>query len=106
MNRDGTPEPIAPATTPHASSGWSRRACSTIASWIVRLRRSTLTTLAGASPAGQGLDQRLLDVRQVVVDGQFGRARRARVAAQLLVELGRRVGVVGDLQPGAEQDAH
>src|SRR5690348_913678 len=41
MNRVGRSVPAAPATTPHASSGWSRRACATIASYTSLLTSST-----------------------------------------------------------------
>jgi hypothetical protein len=41
MCRVGVSEPSGPATIPHASSGWSRRACATIAS---RIPASMLST--------------------------------------------------------------
>ena len=42
MNRSGRSEPSGPAITPHASSGWSARACATMAS--TRSARITSTT--------------------------------------------------------------
>src|SRR4051794_24601702 len=46
MNRSGRSLPAGPATTPHASSGWSRRACATIASTISRVMVSTPHSLS------------------------------------------------------------
>src|SRR4051795_5864143 len=46
MCRVGRSLPPGPATTPHASSGWSRRACATIASRIALSMVNTLATLA------------------------------------------------------------
>ena len=40
-NRSGRSLPTGPATTPHASSGWSRRAWATIASYVDRSSCST-----------------------------------------------------------------
>src|SRR5690242_21949980 len=41
MKRSGRSDPSGPARIPHASSGWSRRACATIASTRSRCIRST-----------------------------------------------------------------
>src|SRR5215218_10050868 len=48
MNRSGRSLPSGPATTPHASSGWSRRACATISS--TRSARITSTSPGYVAP--------------------------------------------------------
>src|SRR3954453_4744242 len=57
MNRSGRSVPAGPATTPHASSGWSRRACATIASWMSWL---ILSTAARLTISGGWCDRRRL----------------------------------------------
>src|ERR1700744_1846095 len=72
-NRTGRSLPSGPATTPQASSGWSRRAWATIASRISAWMRSTKGDDTGHDVPGgglthQGRDDRVLDHGQPVVD--------------------------------------
>src|SRR3954471_11700858 len=102
MNRAGRSDPIGPATTPHASSGWSRRACATI-SWYVPCSMVSTAPRYGAGcrpPANQGVGPvcglpAVVDLRadQLVVHGlddlqlAFGEraeGRGADVAGDLL----------------------
>src|SRR5580658_767523 len=92
MNRSGRSVPAGPAITPHASSGWSARACDTIlsrsAGWSVSMCQRVLPERAY---------QRLLQVGEPVVDPQVGRPGIGRV--EILAALR---GVLGDLQPHPE----
>src|SRR6201990_2827269 len=95
MSRVGRSLPAGPATTPQASSGWSRRAWATIASTIALSMVSTAFTLprdyatsavAVATPVAtrsvdgrQGVQQRFLEVAQVRVHAELEDAVRAGV---------------------------
>src|SRR5262245_38132329 len=74
MCRPGTSDPIAPATTPHASAGSSRRACATIAFKI----SASMVSTRSAYPAVSAQPDR---VRGRVA--QYGTARLAGRAASV-----------------------
>src|SRR5690606_12972667 len=89
MNRSGTP--LRPAITPHASSGWSFRACAMI------LSASSFEMVSMLRKLPEGPDQAVLQVGQPVV----GDVRRvARVVLRHLLQL--LVDLLGHLQAGAE----
>src|SRR4051812_23959754 len=66
--------------TPQASSGWSRRACATIASAMSRGRDSTRS---GYRAWLQARDQRLLQPAEPAVDGGDLRTRVVRIEIAL-----------------------
>src|SRR6201996_8359683 len=93
MNRSGRSLPAGPAMTPHASSGWSARACATILSWSSRRMDNMRLTLA------EGLNEGLLDVAEPGVDLERGGPGVDRVElAPLVLEL------LGHPQPHAERE--
>src|ERR1700760_306644 len=95
MNRSGRSLPAGPAMTPHASSGWSARACATILSWSSRRIDSMYSSLA------EGLNQALLDVTEPGVDLERGGPGVERVElAPLVLEL------LGHAEPDPQRQAH
>src|SRR5580693_7802990 len=92
MNRSARSVPAGPAITPHASSGWSARACDTILS-----RSAGCSVSMSSSVLPERTYQRLLQVGEPVVDPHIGRPRVGRVEI-----LGALCGVLGDLQPHPE----
>src|SRR5690242_3613798 len=95
MNRAGRSLPTGPATTPHASSGWSRRACATIASWVAWSMVSTGPEYWSAHPRP---DDGVLHAGQVRID----RARHGRRVVRVEVV----VVVLGDPDPCADRQPH
>src|ERR1022692_1415103 len=78
MNRSGRSCPAGPAITPHASSGWSARACAMILACSAPLIVSMDASVTGPR-SGQRVHQGLLKVGQPVVDPHIGRTRIGRV---------------------------
>src|SRR5215207_3472506 len=70
MNRAGRSDPSGPATTPHASSGWSRRAWATIASYVAVSMISTAPRYGDADTrlANCGVGPKCGQVLPAVVD--------------------------------------
>src|SRR3954471_16074626 len=102
-NRSGRSPPAGPATIPHASSGWSRLACATIAS---RTSLATVSTRPGypprpSRPAGsvEAADQRLLQPAQPVVELECHPRRVSRVERGVL-----RGPVLVHVEPRAERE--
>src|SRR3954470_8562333 len=97
MNRSGRSEPSGPAMTPHASSGWSRRAWATISAtrsaritntptaYVARALHPTpagrLTPRGGSAHLHPALDEPVLNEREPVVDADV---RGARVVGRQL----------------------
>src|SRR3954470_548697 len=99
--RSGRSVPAGPAMTPQASSGWSRRACATTASYRSWRSSNTQGRLRRGSAAEHGGDQRLLQLAEPVVEQVDG---DPRVVRGQLVEL--LAPVLGDVEAGAEQQPH
>src|SRR5262245_56252276 len=109
MNRSGRSEPAGPATTPHASSGWSAAACATIAAYTDRSIFSTEPTVASGTGSGrprmgrlaslgERADQRVLHPGQPLVHG-------VQAAQRIVIRqrLGHRLVVLVYVEPGPDR---
>src|SRR4051812_13121603 len=118
MSRVGRSLPAGPATTPQASSGWSRRAWATIASTIALSMVSTRSHYRAVSRARgwqcpqrplldlrQRVEQRLLQVAQVGVDAELEDPAGSRIVQYRVVQLLAEIRVGRDAEPGAHRQA-